>query len=55
MIGEVLEANVAQLESKQTFVGSEAIEFPTVLMYTYYLLGYHYLNTKQLDLALEFS
>ena len=47
--------NCKNLEENNKFVGSEALEFPTVLMYTYFMLGWHYFFQRDFEKALEYS
>lgn len=57
IIEEVILSNLASLEENLRFAKSEEgiTEFPTCLMYVYYLLGWHYLLNNDYEKALEFS
>lgn len=57
IIEEVILGNLKSLEEDLTFRTTEdgTIEFPTSLMYCYYLLGWHYLLTGNLEEALAYS
>jgi len=55
IISDVLTENLESLEKNLKFHGGESEEFPTVLMYTYYLLGWHYVSLGENETALEYS
>lgn len=55
VIGSILLENLASLEKDLTFEGDDQVQFPTVLMYTFYLLGWHYVFTGDFEKALTFS